>query len=190
MKKLCHGLSADETGSSIKLLIQADLIREVQEDVTYLHKNVLVDDCYGLGINTTETTSLLKQSENMKIDCSKDHLASDKKKLCCPDISSYKVNSLFECINLLCKKKVNQHPSEAKLICDFCNMKMLTKNLNKIINVELHGSEKESSCNQHYLTIFPEVLQKSFNIADKSIDQIEDFLLDCNKTDIINKGKK
>ena len=58
-------------------------------------------------------------------------------------------------------------------------MKMLTKNLNKIINVELHRSEKENSSNQHYLTILSEVLQKSFNIADKSIDQIEDFLLDC-----------
>ena len=58
-------------------------------------------------------------------------------------------------------------------------MKMLTKNLNKIINVELHRSEKENSSNWHYLTILSEVLQKSFNIADKSIDQIEDFLLDC-----------
>lgn len=44
LKKVCHGLLADETGSSIKLLVWEDLIPEVQEDVTYLLKHVLAEE--------------------------------------------------------------------------------------------------------------------------------------------------
>ena len=58
-KPLRHGLFADST-SSIKVSVWGELIDEVEEDVTYSFKNITIENYYGLRLNTTAKTTLLK----------------------------------------------------------------------------------------------------------------------------------
>ena len=67
---------------------------------------------------------------------------------------------------------------------------MLTSKLKKNVNVELHVSEKEDPTKQHVLTIFTDVLSKTFNFGDKDTDEIKDILLECENIDLVINKKK
>ena len=157
-KSLTHGLLADST-SSIKVSVWGKLIDEVEEDVTYLFKNVTIENYYGLRLSTTAKTTLLKQEEQIDVVWSKYNISPETSTLCCPYILSVKVILYLECINRSCKRKVNVFPGEKKTTCGSCKRKMLVSNLKKNLNVEIHLSDKDDNQKEYILTAFTNSLK-------------------------------
>ena len=185
---LRQGLLADST-LSIKVSVWGELIDEVEDDVTYLFKNVTIENYYGLRLYTTAKTTLLKQEEQIDIEWSKCNITPETSTLCCPNILSVKVNLYLECINSSCKRKVNVFPGEKKTTCDSCKRKMLVSNLKKNLKVEIHLSDKDDNQKEYILTAFPNSLKNVLDLDNKEEEEIEDMLMELINVDITYNKK-
>ena len=187
-KSLRHGLLADST-SSIKVSVWGELIGKVEEDVTYLFKNITIENCYGLRINTTSKTTLLKQKKQIDIEWSKYNISPETSTLCA-NILSVKFNLYLECINCSCKRKVNVFPGEKKTTCDSSKRKMLVSNLKINLNVEIHLSDKDDNQKEFILTAFTNSLKNALDLDNKEEEEeIEDMLLELKNVDITYNKK-
>ena len=137
-RQITHAIIADEEDEEcFNLTVWGGLIEIISDGHTYIIKSVLLEDCYGLRLNTTSSTVFEAHSTQYNLEWSKFSIDDGNVKMCCPQIQSIKINSFYQCINASCKRKVSPFPGEKKVICDTCKRKMLVTRLIKNPNIEL-----------------------------------------------------
>ena len=132
-------------------------------------------------MNETSSTTLLNQTEQLTIDWRIHNLESSTQKLC----FHAEWNLFFEYICITYKTSINPYPREKTISRNACKRKILTTKLKRNINVELHLEEKDETSKQHYVTVFADVLEKSFEIQNKVVGDIKDMILDSDNIDFL-----
>lgn len=82
----------------------------------YLFINVVVKNHYGLQLNTTTKTTLLKQDEQIEIIWNDHSGTSETQKMFCLNILSVKVNLYLEYLHGSCKQKVTFSEMEKMMV--------------------------------------------------------------------------
>lgn len=82
----------------------------------YLCINVVVENHYGLQLNTTTKTTLLKQDEQIEIIWNDHNGTSETQKMFCLNILSVKVNLYLEYLHGSCKQKVTFSEMEKMMV--------------------------------------------------------------------------
>ena len=193
-RQITHAIIADEEDEEcFKLTVWGGLIENISDGHTYIIKSVLLEDYYGLRLNTTSSTVFEAHITQYNIEWSKfniDDGDNGNAKMCCPQIQSIKINSFHQCVNASCTRKISPFPGENKVKIKIkCKTKMLVKRLIKNSNIELESQDKATGCDV-IVALFQNVLKNLFEIDELTSDELEDELLEAENLDLIYNEKK
>ena len=189
-RQIRHAIIADEEDEKcFKLTVWGGLIENITDGHTYIIKSVLLEDYYGLRLNTTSSTVFEAHSTQYNIKWSKFGIDDENVKMCSPPIQSIEINSFYQWINGSCKHKVSPFSGENKVTCDSCKRKMLVKRLIENSKIELELQDKVTGCDV-IVTLFQNVLKNLFEIDEVTSDELQDKLLEAENLDIIYNKKE
>jgi len=172
------GLLADDTGS-IKISVWQQLINDISEDTTLNCYDLTTESYNGVRLATIPTTkfSVAKEVDVIYTDWKEYDIAPQVTKICCPFIDTVKVDTIHQCINIDCKKKVTFFPGENTVTCNNCKRKMLVKRCTNSMVAEMTLTDKDDETKHYQITMFNIVLSKMVKTAEQSNDQIVDAIL-------------
>ena len=122
-------------------------------------------------LHTKNSTVFEAHSEKCNKELSRFNIDDGNVKMCCSQIQSIVINSLYQCINPSCKRKVSPFPGENKVTCDSCKEKMLVESLIKNLNIELE-LQYEDTRYDIIVTVFQNVLKILFEFDELTSNEL------------------